>query len=291
MSTPMNPRANHTTYPINPEEAAETGRLLLQDRSLTKVMGGVFPAGFTPTPGQIILDLACGPGGWALDIARSYPSVDVVGVDISRKMIRYAQAQAEVLGLQNVSFHLMDVLKPLEFPDDAFEFVNARYIAPFMPRDKWAGFLQECLRVAIPGGFIRLTEFAEGCVSSAAYVRIGEMAMRAMWLDGKFFSFDGIKIIPAALMLGKLLKDAGLTGIQKQAHYLEYSYGTEEYDTWYHNMLMVFGLFCPFLLKMGMVTKKEFDRLYNQVEMEMQEPEFLAHLFLLSAWGTKPERS
>ena len=72
-----------------------------------------------------------------LEVARAYPHIDVVGVDISEKMIRYAQAQARVLGLDNVSFQVMDVINPLAFPEEAFDFVNARFISPFMPKDGW----------------------------------------------------------------------------------------------------------------------------------------------------------
>ena len=52
MEVPLNPSANQSTYFINPEEAEETARLLLQDRLLTKEMGGVFPEGldFKPSP-------------------------------------------------------------------------------------------------------------------------------------------------------------------------------------------------------------------------------------------------
>ncbi|HEY4033565.1 MAG TPA: hypothetical protein VGL94_06325 [Ktedonobacteraceae bacterium] len=43
METPINPSENQSTYFVNPEEAEETARLLLQDRLVTKEMGGVFP--------------------------------------------------------------------------------------------------------------------------------------------------------------------------------------------------------------------------------------------------------
>jgi hypothetical protein len=35
----------------------------------------------------------------------------------------------------------------------------------------------------------------------------------------------------------------------------------------------------------------EFDRLYQQLSVEMQEPRFRGLWFFLSVWGTKPERS
>ena len=49
-----------------------------------------------------MLDLACGPGGWACEVARLYPQIDVIGVDISEKMMRYARAHAQAQRLDNV---------------------------------------------------------------------------------------------------------------------------------------------------------------------------------------------
>src|SRR2546421_6673892 len=62
-----------TGYVIDAESPAETARLMKQDRLLTECMGGVFPEGVDLSPSTSILDLACGPGGWALDVAFAYP--------------------------------------------------------------------------------------------------------------------------------------------------------------------------------------------------------------------------
>src|SRR6184192_1487479 len=70
MPTPTNPSENQSTYFINPEEAAETARLLQQDRSITKEMGSLFPVSLDLSHIHTVLDLACGPGGWAFDVAR-----------------------------------------------------------------------------------------------------------------------------------------------------------------------------------------------------------------------------
>src|SRR5437879_13822 len=140
MNTPVNPSENQSTYFVNPEEAEETARLLLQDRLVTNEAGGVFPKGLDPTRVQLVLDLACGPGGWVCDVGRLYPEMDVIGVDISEKMMRYAQAYAHTLRLDNVSFQRMDVLKPLEFPDASFDFVNASLLSSFMPAAVWPSF-------------------------------------------------------------------------------------------------------------------------------------------------------
>src|SRR5690349_11281709 len=97
----QNPYQNRSTYFINPNAPAETGRLIDLDHLLTAEMGGVFPPSLDPTPLRQVIDLACGPGGWVLKVADEFPELDVVGGDISQTMITYAQAQARSQHLEN----------------------------------------------------------------------------------------------------------------------------------------------------------------------------------------------
>jgi ubiquinone/menaquinone biosynthesis C-methylase UbiE len=287
VEAPLNPSANQSTYFINPEEAEETTRLLLQDRLLTKEMGGVFPEGLDPSQIYLVLDLACGPGGWACDVARLYPQMDIIGVDISEKMMRYARAHAQAQRLDNASFQVMSVLNPLEFPDAAFDFVNARLLSGFMPMAAWPSFVQECIRITRPGGIIRLTEGEWQFANGAAFERIADMLMRAMWLDGKSFSPDG-KRVGATLMISQFLRESGLLNLQHQAYGLDFSFGTEAHETTYQNFMMGYPLLSPFLVKKGVTTKEEYAQLCDQISVEMQEPTFRGLWFLLSVWGTKP---
>jgi len=288
METPVNPSENQSTYFVNPEEAEETARLLLQDRLVTEEMGGVFPKDLDPTRFQLVLDLACGPGGWACDVARLYPEIDVIGVDISEKMMRYGQAHAQAQRLENASFQVMNVINPLEFPDAAFDFVNARLLSSFMPVAAWPSFVLECVRITRPGGVIRLTEGEWEFTSSAACERIADMLTRAMWLDGKSFSPDG-KRFGATLMTTQFLRDSGLINIQRRAYALDYSFGTNAHETSYQNFMMHYPLMSPFLVKLGVTTKEEYDQLCDRSSVEMQMSAFRALWFLLSVWGTKPD--
>jgi SAM-dependent methyltransferase len=72
----------------------------------------------------ILLDIACGPGGWALEMALAYPSIQVTGIDISPGMIDYANAQAHASGLDNVKFQVATITDPLTFPDDTFDLIK-----------------------------------------------------------------------------------------------------------------------------------------------------------------------
>src|SRR2546423_1813649 len=117
---PTIPPASENEYFIDAENAAEMARLMHQDRLTTRGMGGVFPERSDFSTLHDILDIACGPGGWVLDVAFEHPTINVMGIDISGIMIEYARAQAWTQGLNTASFRVMDALKPLDFADGAF---------------------------------------------------------------------------------------------------------------------------------------------------------------------------
>uniref|UniRef100_UPI0035E46575 class I SAM-dependent methyltransferase n=1 Tax=Thermogemmatispora sp. TaxID=1968838 RepID=UPI0035E46575 len=147
------------TYVIDPENAGELARLMQQDRLLTEGMGGLLPEeGLSLPPQGRVLDLACGPGGWALELAFQYPRAEVIGVDISRQAIEYARAQAQSRGLENVHFAVMNVMERLDWPDASFDLINGRLLCGFMLPAAWPRLLAECHRLLKPGGIIRLTE-------------------------------------------------------------------------------------------------------------------------------------
>src|SRR6266702_980058 len=129
-----NQETHQTTYVISPEDGAEMARLIDQDRTLTEAIGSLFPRELDLLPVRRLLDVACGPGGWARDVARQFPDVEVTGIDISEQMIRYARAYAQVEHLENAHFLIEDITKPIELPDEAFDLVNARGMLGFLHR-------------------------------------------------------------------------------------------------------------------------------------------------------------
>src|SRR5438105_14305842 len=101
---PSGPPKNESTYVIDAESGEETARLLNQDVLVTQIMGPLFPDGTDLAQIHDALDIACGPGGWGLEVARTYPKITVIGVDVSRTLAEYARARARVLGLDNAIF-------------------------------------------------------------------------------------------------------------------------------------------------------------------------------------------
>src|SRR5258708_15924982 len=124
---------DENTYVNDPESGAEMLRLLDQDRTLTRCMGGLLAEQSGVEGLQDVLDIACGPGGWVQELAFAYPHIEVTGLDISKAMIEYAQMQARTQHLDNAHFFVMDATKPLDFPGGSFKLRHARTMDLFHP--------------------------------------------------------------------------------------------------------------------------------------------------------------
>ena len=281
------PQSGDQGYFIDAESATEMARQMNQDRLITKGMGGVFPERSDLSNIHRILDIGCGPGGWALDVAHEYPHIQVTGIDISRTMVEFARSQASAQGIDNLSFMVMNALEPLDFPDGSFDLVNARLFG-FIPTAAWPGLMREYMRVLRPGGVIRLTEFEGlGISNSAALEKLIRVFAQALKVVGQNFSPDGqrIGIVP---MLGGLLRDAGCRNIQQRAYVIDYSTGTEYHEGFRQDWMIAFQMSRPNFVGVGVTTEEEYDQLYQQMLIDMLSDEFRAIMFLLTAWGEKP---
>lgn len=287
MSSEPSREAKDNTYVIDSESAAEMARLMRQDHLLTQGMGGLFPEGIDLSNVQDVLDIACGPGGWVQEIAFKHADINVVGVDISERMIAYAKAQAEVQGLTNARFQVMNALRPLEFPDNSFDLVNTRLIVAFMLPEVWPKFVQECKRILRPGGILRLTDLEWGLSNKPAFEKICDQFNQALCKAGQSFSSNGthMGILP---MLRRLASNGGFSNVGQKAHVIDFSYGQDAHEGFYHDLAAAFKLLQPFIQKWGVASSEELDKTYQQALAEMMEESFCGLWILLTVWGYKP---
>lgn len=100
-------------------------------------------------PGMDVLDVGCGLGGPALNIA-AYSGVSITGVDLCEHHVRIASERALARKMQDrVSFRVGDGMH-LPFADDSFDRIYVFEAGCHMP-DK-AAFCRECARVLRIGG-------------------------------------------------------------------------------------------------------------------------------------------
>jgi len=289
MDTPEDTTKSENRYVLDAESATELVRITKQDAIVTKYMGSLLPHQVNPEEISTVLDVACGPGSWVLDVAYEYPKVQVIGIDISRNSIEYARARARTQGLENNAlFKVMDASKQLDFPDNSFDLINCRFLIGFMTAEAWPNLLQECMRLSRPGGFIRLTECDDmGTTSSPAFEKFTAMVYRGFRISRRSFSPEG-KSFSITPMLGKFLKDAGYQQIETLAHVIDYSTGAEAHMSMYENWMAALDLLRPFLIKMKVTTPEEIEELYQQALAEMMSNDFRALWYFLSVVGQRP---
>jgi SAM-dependent methyltransferase len=287
MAMPAGSSHDDSGYFIDQDTGAETARLIDQDQMITRNMGGVFPRSLDRSSIEAVLDVACGPGGWAREVAQRYPQMQVVGIDLHLPMIQYAQAFAQVQRLDNLRFSVMNAVEPLAFADASFEWVNARFLVGFLSRATWPVVVQELARVTRPGGWIRLTEADEGGeTTSPAFERIKGLLARAFYQAGRSFEPDAPHFGVMSRLSG-FLREAGVGELQEQDYQLDFSAGAPAYASNYDNYRIGYKLLQPFLVRAGVTTAEEIEALYNQMLIDLLAPTFQGVCTYRSAWGRK----
>jgi ubiquinone/menaquinone biosynthesis C-methylase UbiE len=198
-------------YVLDPESPTELARLIMLDQAITKSMGGPLVGIPELMESGNVLDVACGPGGWVLDMAFEHPEVEVAGVDISRRMVDYANARALSQQLTNASFEVMDITKPLEFADGAFDLINARFLVGVLKGERqWLGLLGEGKRLLRPGGVLRLVESDGFMVStSPSLARLQRHLLCAMYGRDYGFGVDENDTLSVTPVLPRMLRQVG----------------------------------------------------------------------------------
>ncbi len=290
MSTPTDPSREHpSTYFVEDRSnEEEMTRLQTQDQMMTTGMGGVLPEQPDPTIFRRVLDVGCGTGGWLIEVAKTYPAMSqLVGVDVSSRIVEYARAQAEAQQVSDrVQFRTMDALRMLEFPTNYFDLVNQRFGNSYLRTWDWPKLLHEFQRVTRPDGIIRVTESNMIVANTPALTRLLEMSLDALYQAGHFFTPD---TNGPTSQLARLLHQYGLKNVQTRVHPLEYRAGTAQGQLFSEDMRRGFRTVKPFLQKWTRVPD-DYEDIYQQALSEMQRPDFVATVDLLTAWGINPPK-
>jgi ubiquinone/menaquinone biosynthesis C-methylase UbiE len=102
-----------------------------------------------PEPGDMSLDVACGPGSVVAAFARRVRHA--VGLDATEKMLDQARKLVASAGLANTNFQQGDVYA-LPFADSSFDIVSCRFAVHHLEDPPRA--IAEMVRVCKPGGRI-----------------------------------------------------------------------------------------------------------------------------------------
>lgn len=122
-----------------------------------------------------VLDLGCGSGPLAREIASAYPNSEVVGLDIAAPQLDYARQAASAAKLTNVQFVKQNGGDPYPFPDQHFDGIVSYQAFQHFPNKKDA--LKEMFRVLKPGGVLSIDWFADSANGLPSSPELWELVM------------------------------------------------------------------------------------------------------------------
>jgi ubiquinone/menaquinone biosynthesis C-methylase UbiE len=144
-------------------QAVPFSRMATQSEALLLEMSGV-------TAEDTVLDVACGPGIVACALATR--AKHVTGIDLTPAMIEQAQQRQRAQQLENLTWHIGDVLS-LPFPDACFSMAVTRYSFHHFLEPQ--AVLAEMLRVCQPGGTVMIVDATPAPEKQAAYNHIEKL--------------------------------------------------------------------------------------------------------------------
>lgn len=132
-------------------DLATRGLSLGQDAAWKRILVAALPDLDAP----VCLDIACGTGDVAFQIAERFPDAEVHGIDLTPDMIEIAKRRG---ARSRVSFSVGD-MSHLDFADASIDLITGSYAirnAPDLDET-----LQEFARVLRPGGWAAFLDFSK----------------------------------------------------------------------------------------------------------------------------------
>lgn len=151
-------------------------------------------------PGEQVLDVGCGTGTLALEVARFVGTTGrVCGIDPSAEQIGRARAKATRHHLP-VEFQT-GVIEQLAFPDQSFDVVFSTLMMHHLPQPLKRQGLAEIARVLKPGGRLVIADFTrkQDRTGQATHFHAGGSSMHelaALVSDAGFFQVETAELLP-----------------------------------------------------------------------------------------------
>ena|ERR1700722_19706173 len=99
-----------------------------------------------PKP-RTILDVGCGGGQFAIQLAEQFPQAQVMGIDISSQAIEFAKKRLKETFVKNVKFDLSSSSQ-LPFLPNSFDVVTSTLVCHHLKDDQLIDFLKHSYQIA-----------------------------------------------------------------------------------------------------------------------------------------------
>ncbi len=220
--------------------------------------------------GATILDVGCGTGQDAQDLARAVgPHGRVIGVDKSETMLQEARARAAQTGLP-VEYVLADATR-LPFADNSFDGCQASRVLGHLRQPEQA--LAEMVRVARPGARIVAADADFDLI-------VVETPDRALTRKVVHAACDQMEQGWIGRQMPRLFQQAGLSAIRVEGRLMPLDYAFFQ---------LAFRGILQRAQAAGTLSEEELTRFWQALEQAEQEQHFFARVGGFIVSGRKPE--
>jgi demethylmenaquinone methyltransferase/2-methoxy-6-polyprenyl-1,4-benzoquinol methylase len=161
-----------------------------------------------------VLDIGCGPGDLTYLLATHYPSARIVGMDLTRAMVKVGEDLRDTRATGGrVDFGVADALR-LPFPPATFDLVTSAFLLRNL-KDLRGGF-REMARVLRPAGVLMALDVTEpdskwiGKFFHAYFDRVVPTLGAAFRNENAYrYLSDSLKVFPSRPRIVGLLRESG----------------------------------------------------------------------------------
>jgi ubiquinone/menaquinone biosynthesis C-methylase UbiE len=226
-------------------------------------------------PGQIVLDVGCGPGTDTIQLARQVsPSGQIIGVDYDTMMIAEAEQRAEKAGVSDWVIHKCADAVELPFESDYFDACRAERLFEHLLDPAKA--LSEMVRVTKSGGWIVLLDSDWGTFSIDA----NEIETERRLV--RFFSEQIVNNGYSGRQLYRLFKQQGIADISTQMCGVTFT------DYPFTRKLVLMDKSESEALAQGVIKIQELEQLHVFWEQANANGDFFASVSMILVSGRKP---
>ena len=170
-----------------------------------------------------VLDVACGTGRWAREMARLLPGGWVAGFDLDGQQIDRALDEGAWRGDDllppNCQLVQADALARFPYADASFDYAHGRFFSAFVPAAQWPRVIGEMARVTRPSGWVELVDATRFTAQAPAHDYLLQCLRR-------LYEHDGLTLEPGST-LERLLREAGLKRLYRRTVTVQAGAGRE----------------------------------------------------------------
>lgn len=262
--------------------------LRLQHRLFFHTLGRLLPEPIEVERVRTVLDVFCGSGAWAIDLAKSYPSIKITALDPNPQMLEIAHVEARTAGVSNITFVTASLFEPLPYEQQSFDLVHMQRVIPPLMLHDLPTILRHLLTVARSGGWFYLSDFEIGLTSSPAFESFETQVREILLQKQRSITTDGLAFSPA-VFYPRHLAEIGCRDVHYTLTPIDLGNQPGSYGNNRALSLIVTSMQAGRLLvERGQVTQQEIDELFQTIRHEIQQPGFCGVGMLISTLGTVP---